>query len=234
MIDVATGEVVGIHYAGIYLKTNLGVPAAEVIRDLTDTLEGIVPQSFSPPHTTDTAAETADQVELPASRQATTPEEQAPPVATIPSDRPALSAGLACLAPRRMAERRRAEPGPRRHGRACGRAVMDGAVSGRLDRHRVSDRRPAGPDRIVRRPGLRHRQRSEARSKTATRPASTSPMPRGGTRLAIVRDRRQVHPPLLPRRAARARPDACRCDSAGTGLAAACRSVRPTCGPRLL
>jgi endonuclease G len=92
MIDVATGEVIGIHYAGIYLKTNLGVPAAEFVRDLTDTLDGVVPQSFSPQNTTETATETADQVELPASRQATIPEEQAPPVATVPSNRPAVNA----------------------------------------------------------------------------------------------------------------------------------------------
>lgn len=33
VIDVASGEVIALHFAGIYLKTNYGVPAADLARD---------------------------------------------------------------------------------------------------------------------------------------------------------------------------------------------------------
>ncbi len=90
LIDIATGEVVGIHYAGIYLKTNLAAPATVVAAQLASSKSGqespvLAPDEHNPAKTMAT--------ELPTARPEVTPDSQpAPTLAPIPSDRPAVSA----------------------------------------------------------------------------------------------------------------------------------------------
>lgn len=98
LIDIATGEVVGIHYAGIYLKTNLAVPATAVAPQVASSQSGHRSPSDLPTRSFDgvlegrTAVATMT-VELPAARPEATPDGRpAPELAPIPSDRPAVSA----------------------------------------------------------------------------------------------------------------------------------------------
>jgi hypothetical protein len=92
LVDVETGEVVGIHYAGRFLEHNLAVPVAKVAADVAVALDATSPPPPSEP-TTATVGGTAIDVERPGTRHATKADND--PVTgpgPLPSDRPTVAA----------------------------------------------------------------------------------------------------------------------------------------------
>lgn len=96
LVHTATGEVVGMHYSGIYLKTNRAVPATAIASQLTSLLDGRRPRArgsatsieLSP--ATPTIADIGSELELPVITQPDVQPE--PALAPMPADRPAASA----------------------------------------------------------------------------------------------------------------------------------------------
>jgi endonuclease G len=90
LVDVETGEVVGIHYGGQYLKQNMALPATKVAPAVVLALGTSTGPSVSRPTT---APDRGVEGERPATRHATNAD--ADPVtgpAPLPSDRPAVAA----------------------------------------------------------------------------------------------------------------------------------------------
>jgi hypothetical protein len=97
LVHVATGEIVGMHYSGIYLKTNRAVPATAIAPELASLLDGSRPRGRGSSRSIDlsidipTIADAGSVAEVPTATQPDT--QHVPAVTPMPPDRPAASAG---------------------------------------------------------------------------------------------------------------------------------------------